>query len=266
MQDALRTVVVAPIVASHLAAHKAAGPVRGGASIASGEGTLAHLFTSILESVLARAGPLLSASLAPQSPLRGFDFLSNSVLAEVNESVSAALPGAFSPGVPPAFHANYLAAQRFLDALEVQCHSRTALDRLRASPHYASFMKKWNTSIYFSLIYQDIAGELEDAVAVAKPDLRAPPSGPASVSLPASVALVACLDRATAPNVYLPHVADSDQRIMALMKCALVLRLSTRLRVVCGPGGLLGLCNCPQRVPAPRGRQVWHAQVSVLMV
>eukprot|EP00983_Pelagomonas_calceolata_P051384 1142382-Pelagomonas_calceolata.AAC.4 len=42
---------------------------------------------------------------------RSFDFLSNSVLAEVNESVSAAIPGAFSPGVPPAFHANYLAAQ-----------------------------------------------------------------------------------------------------------------------------------------------------------
>eukprot|EP00200_Dunaliella_tertiolecta_P002070 CAMPEP_0202343412 /NCGR_PEP_ID=MMETSP1126-20121109/3543_1 /ASSEMBLY_ACC=CAM_ASM_000457 /TAXON_ID=3047 /ORGANISM="Dunaliella tertiolecta, Strain CCMP1320" /LENGTH=1109 /DNA_ID=CAMNT_0048934475 /DNA_START=46 /DNA_END=3376 /DNA_ORIENTATION=- len=191
-EEALRTVVVAPIVASHLTA---------------------HLFNSILESVLARAGPLLSASLAPQSPLRSFDFLSNSVLAEVNESVSAAIPGAFSPGVPPAFHANYLAAQRFLDALEAQCHSRAALDRLRASPHYASFMKKWNTSIYFSLIYQDIAGELEDAVAVAKPDLKAPPSEPASVSLPPSVALVACLDRAAAPNVYLPQVADRFLRL-----------------------------------------------------
>jgi hypothetical protein len=82
-----------------------------------------------------------------QSPLRSFDFLGNAVLAEVNEALAEKLPGtqlcllascraayvcfwaacamdpsklsclpcssagAFSPGVPRAFHANYLAAQ-----------------------------------------------------------------------------------------------------------------------------------------------------------
>lgn len=33
------------------------------------------------------------------------------MLAEVDGALAAQLPGAFSPGVPPAFHANYLAAQ-----------------------------------------------------------------------------------------------------------------------------------------------------------
>ena len=46
-----------------------------------------------------------------QSPLRTFDLLGGSVLAEVDQALAAQLPGVFSPGVPPAFHANYLAAQ-----------------------------------------------------------------------------------------------------------------------------------------------------------
>lgn len=48
--------------------------------------------------------------------------------------------------------------QSFLDLLESKCMGRTALERLRASPAYAAFLKRWNTSVYFSLLYQEIAG------------------------------------------------------------------------------------------------------------
>lgn len=51
--------------------------------------------------------------------------------------------------------------QGFLEALESLCRSRAALDRLRASPHHTAFTKKWNTSVYFSLIYQDVAGAVQ---------------------------------------------------------------------------------------------------------
>eukprot|EP00798_Chlamydomonas_sp_ICE-L_P020243 gene20243-26994_t len=67
-------------------------------------------------------------------------------------------PGIFSPGVPPAFHANFLASMRFLDELELMCQGRSALDKFRDSEAYASFLKRWNLSVYFSLLYQEIAG------------------------------------------------------------------------------------------------------------
>jgi hypothetical protein len=51
--------------------------------------------------------------------------------------------------------------QSFLDTLEARCHGRTSLERLRSSPAYASFLRRWNTSVYFSLLYQEIAGSRE---------------------------------------------------------------------------------------------------------
>lgn len=61
-------------------------------------------------------------------------------------------------GVPPAFHANYGAAQSFLGLLEAECRTRAAVDKFRSSAAYGAFAKRWNTSVYFSLIYQEIAG------------------------------------------------------------------------------------------------------------
>ena len=60
--------------------------------------------------------------------------------------------------MPAAFHANFLAAMRFLSDLEAMCQGRTALDRLRGSSAYSTFLKRWNLSVYFSLLYQEIAG------------------------------------------------------------------------------------------------------------
>lgn len=67
--------------------------------------------------------------------------------------------GAFSAGVPATFHANFLAGQAFLAQLEGLCPSRAAVDQLRGSDAWAAWAKRWNLSVYFSLIYQDIAGE-----------------------------------------------------------------------------------------------------------
>lgn len=76
------------------------------------------------------------------------------ILDEVQSRLAAELPSVFSPGVPAVFHANYQSAMRFVSELEGLCQGRTALDRLRASPAYAAFLKRWNTSVYFSLLYQ----------------------------------------------------------------------------------------------------------------
>jgi hypothetical protein len=64
----------------------------------------------------------------------------------------------FSPGNPAAFQAAYLAGQQLLSKLEGLATSRAAVERLRASTAAAGWAKRWNLPVYFSLVYQDIAG------------------------------------------------------------------------------------------------------------
>lgn len=66
--------------------------------------------------------------------------------------------GIFSPGVPPAFHANYLATLGWLGQLEALCATQAAVERLREGPAYAALLRRWNTSVYFSLIFKEAAG------------------------------------------------------------------------------------------------------------
>jgi hypothetical protein len=66
----------------------------------------------------------------------------------------------FSPGNPSAFQANYCAGQALLEQLEALAPSRAAVDRLRASSAAAGWAKRWNLPVYFSLVFQDIAGAL----------------------------------------------------------------------------------------------------------
>ena len=64
------------------------------------------------------------------------------------------MAGVFSPGMPATFHANFLAAMAFLDALEAQCPNHQALAALRASPSYTSFLRRWKLSVFFSLRFK----------------------------------------------------------------------------------------------------------------
>jgi hypothetical protein len=66
--------------------------------------------------------------------------------------------GVFSPGNPSSFQSNYLAGQALLGELEGLATSRAAVERLRASAAAAGWAKRWNLPVYFSLVYQDIAG------------------------------------------------------------------------------------------------------------
>lgn len=67
--------------------------------------------------------------------------------------------GVFSPGQPAAFHHNYLAGAALLAAVEGMGRNRKAVERCRGSAAAASWAKRWNLAVYFSLLYQDIAGE-----------------------------------------------------------------------------------------------------------
>ena len=61
---------------------------------------------------------LFSWMLAANSGLHVFDFLSNSILKEVLSSLQKGKPGAFSPGKPTEFLANYKSSLKFLGFLE----------------------------------------------------------------------------------------------------------------------------------------------------
>jgi hypothetical protein len=48
--------------------------------------------------------------------------------------------------------------QAFLDVLEQMCHSSASLRMLRTCQPYSSFLRRWNVSVYFSLLFQSVAG------------------------------------------------------------------------------------------------------------
>lgn len=56
-----------------------------------------QVLAAVAGAVEAGAGPLVAATLAPQSGLHAFNLLANAVLAEVDEAVAAALPGSKVP-------------------------------------------------------------------------------------------------------------------------------------------------------------------------
>ncbi|GIL63172.1 hypothetical protein Vafri_17283 [Volvox africanus] len=221
----VRSVVVAPLVERQVGEHKMQGhtsvPVGGAGSGSTSGNALSALLSGILVAIRAQLGPLLDASLAPGSALRSIDLLSNAVLDEVQGALAAAMPGVFSPGVPPAFHANYLATLAWLRQLEGMCATRGSVERLRASAAYASLMRRWNTSVYFSLLYQEIAGELEDALSSDKLEPAAGTSGSgaglfatlAPPQLAPTAALLRCLRRAVSSDVVLPLLTDRFLRL-----------------------------------------------------
>ncbi|MEW5318940.1 MAG: hypothetical protein WDW38_010122 [Sanguina aurantia] len=266
-EGCVRTVVVAPLLQGCIAAHRKAHPRSG-----SREDELSSLLTHVLAAVHDALAPVLSAALSPHSALRSLDLLGSALLQEVQATLAtslpgesrstdlhmlgciagvqatlaASLPGVFSPGIPPAFHANYLASLHFLESLEAMCHSRGSVDRLRASPAHAAFLRRWNLSVYFSLLYQEIAGELEEQTGVQRFHPAALLGPPSSASAPArdgserggpeaardsrevtlatatgvsphlsiTHTLLSCLQRAVSSEVFLPSLGDRFFRLV----------------------------------------------------
>lgn len=110
---------------------------------------------------------LLEISSTENSGLHVFSFLSNSILKEVLSAIQRGKPGAFSPGRPTEFLKNYKSSLDFLSHLEGYCPSRSAVVKFRAETAYVEFMRQWNIGVYFSLRFQEIAGALDSALAVA---------------------------------------------------------------------------------------------------
>lgn len=276
-EQVVRQTLVAPAVQAALAT-AAAGRAPGAAAGADG---LAAVLPPMLATILDRCGALLEAMLAPRSGLGAFSLLGNSVLAEIDEALADALPGVFSPGVPSTFHGNFCAAMAFLDELEARCPSHEALMALRNSTAYGSFLRRWKLSVYFSLRFQDIAGELETVLSAAH--LEAVPSDKATsnslaLQLLPSLALQQCLNRVIDPDVFLRPLADKGVRLAlqllarftAWLQSGLAARASSPAASAPQPASRPGAPQAPLQAEAPapdqpaeNGPQQWCIEASV---
>ncbi|KAL3652642.1 Conserved oligomeric Golgi complex subunit 2 [Castilleja foliolosa] len=157
-EEIFRSTVVAPFI-QKIIPHGSSGAVGG----SSGDG-LEQDYERIKQHIEEDCKFLLEISFTENSGLHVFSFLTNSILKEVLSAIEKGKPGAFSPGRPTEFLKNYKATLGFLDYLEGYCLSRSDVAKLREQPVYVEFIKKWNTEVYFSLRFQEIAGGLDSAL------------------------------------------------------------------------------------------------------
>ncbi|KAG0568570.1 hypothetical protein KC19_6G029700 [Ceratodon purpureus] len=159
---------------------------------------------------------LLDKAAAANSGLLVFDFLSNSILKEVLSSLQKGKPGAFSPGKPTEFLANYKSSLKFLGFLEEYCRSQTAVGAFRTTVAYADFIKQWNLQIYFTLRFQEIAQSLDQALAgpsVAQRGLAKAGENSLGLALSSSCTLWECLQRCWQDDVYIDAISDKFLRL-----------------------------------------------------
>eukprot|EP00891_Asterochloris_glomerata_P006880 jgi/Astpho2/6880/Aster-07879 len=202
-EQAVRNAVVAPLVAQVLSEHRASQP----RAVIASEG-LQQVLSNVAARVQEQCSGLLQQTDTAQTDLQAFDFLGGAVMAEVDQAVSEAMPGAFSPGVPVAFLANFEAANKFLGQLEALCPTKASLQAFRNSTAVASFFKRWKLSVYFSLRFQDIAMILDTAVTASTlQPVGASAPNPLHLHLQPPAALQQSLDRCVADDVFLQPLA-----------------------------------------------------------
>mmetsp|Transcript_37562 Transcript_37562/g.67287 ORF Transcript_37562/g.67287 Transcript_37562/m.67287 type:complete len:536 (-) Transcript_37562:11-1618(-) len=207
-EAAVATTMVAPLAEKVVAAHSASGPRQGA-------DTLSAVLGALADELHSECSFLLDIALNPQSGLHSFNFLANSILKEVHAALAKHLSRAFSPGVPAAFLANYHASMKFLEDLEGHCRIMASVDAFRSSEEYASFMKRWNLNVYFSLRFQDIAGKMDNVLAA--PELQVVQPGE-KTALPlttsAAASLWSSLHWCLSSEVYVDALAERFIRLI----------------------------------------------------
>ncbi|KAL2613354.1 hypothetical protein R1flu_025046 [Riccia fluitans] len=206
-EEAFRSAVVAPFVQQIIPTSPEMRVVGGSSD------QLSEVFKEIEALIQKECKFLLDISVATNSGLHVFNFLSNSVLKEVHSAIQKGKPGAFSPGKPAKFLANYKASLKFLNFLEGYCQSQAAVERFRSQNAYSEFMKQWNLIVYYTLRFQEIASALDAAIT----SLISSPShgvhnrdedGSLDLALEPSSVLWDCLQRCWKEDVFIKAVAD----------------------------------------------------------
>ncbi|WIA09954.1 hypothetical protein OEZ85_010167 [Tetradesmus obliquus] len=269
-EEGLRSGLVSPLIKQVVAEVRQQQLATGGSSSSSPAGPLAAVVGASLSRLQDAAGPLLASLAAPGSGLGGFDLLGAVLLAEISQAVADGMPGVFSPGNPAAFQANFCAGQDLLAQLEALAASRAAVERLRASSAAAGWAKRWNLPVYFSLVFQDIAGTFE-AAAKASQLQQASPSQQQQqqqqqLRLAVSAALWSALQRCVAPDVFLQALADRFAKLAFQLLRLVVGSLSPQLAALLA--GLPGdaVAQLTQTLAQLAGNIAQHGQQVLLLI
>ena len=173
-------------------------------------------FVTVLQKVtdaaLNSCAHVLELTRKVDSGLHSNDFLAGTILAEVDAQLSAAQSNAFSPGIPKVFIKNYSAAMDFLSKLENKAATAASLNNFRASKHLEVFMKRWNLPVYYSLRFQEFAGDVDDELN--KPGLDTSLASDGFL-LTSTTQTWRTMSRCMADDVYVPALADKFIRLMA---------------------------------------------------
>ncbi|KAH7351785.1 hypothetical protein KP509_19G014200 [Ceratopteris richardii] len=163
-------------------------------------------FSEIKKKIETECRFLLDITMAANSGLQSFDFLGSSILKELHNAIQKKKPGAFSPGKPSIFLANYKSSLDFLDHLEGFCQSKSAISTFRSQPAYSDYLKQWNLGVYFTLRFQEIAGDLDGALNVTS--LGRIGGHPLGLALSSSGTLEQCLLKCWQEDVFVVSLSD----------------------------------------------------------
>ncbi|KAH6797145.1 oligomeric golgi complex subunit-like protein [Perilla frutescens var. hirtella] len=226
-EEIFRSTIVAPFI-KKIIPHGSPGTVGG----SSGD-DLEQDYERIKQNIENDCKFLLEISSTENSGLHVFRFLANSILKEVLSAIQKGKAGAFSPGRPTEFLKNYKSSLGFLEYLEGYCPSRSAVAKFREEPVYIEFMKQWNTGVYFSLRFQEIAGALDSALMTTTlvPSQKSSNLGNSlSLVLKQSISLMDCLRSCWRDDVLLLSCSDKFLRLFLQLLSRYCNWLSSGLR------------------------------------
>jgi conserved oligomeric Golgi complex subunit 2 len=127
---------------------------------------VSEILKNCLEKSIKAVSFLLDISKEISSSESACEFLGGSVLAEIDEQLHEKRPSSFSPGVPEAFISNYAASMKFVEALQTKAEtiSQVSAEKFFESEALRIFYKRWNLSVYFTLRFQEIAGDVDETL------------------------------------------------------------------------------------------------------
>jgi len=124
---------------------------------------LVVMYNKIIAFINTRCSTLLHVT---QKDLKGtnFDIPVNCIWGVTTQTILKVMPQILSAGDTDIFHRNYTDTMDFVSQLEALCGSFRSLTRLRSSPGYQDFMKRWQLPAYFSLRFMKILKSIEGAL------------------------------------------------------------------------------------------------------
>ncbi|QDZ22323.1 subunit 2 of oligomeric Golgi complex [Chloropicon primus] len=212
-EQAFQQAIIRPIVAQTLLTSTESQP--------EGGNTIRDVYKKLLVEIQGQAGEIIDSINSQVSDSYGSSCnVAVAILAEADKAVSSSRPNIYSPGIPEAFHANYLASVDFLNKVGAYCPNPGLQKEFQESQAVKAFLQRWNLTVYHSLRYQDIASTFEKHIAgkQAQVSEKGEP-----FHLSATNVVFECLMRCFGSNVFLPPLANKF--------CRLSFQLVSRYRV-----------------------------------